>query len=381
MASDDLRSTGALLELIGDIYDAAIEPARWPSACERLARLIDGAQTAIALHDTATHRVSLKASWNVDPAFEAVMKANFAINPLVPSVWYADVDEPFSAMGFMGEREFKECRFYRQTLTPFGIGDSALAILAKSIRQFGSLSIQRLNDQPPFTVAELATLRLLTPHVRRAVMIADLLDTRTLERDMLTAALDLMNAGVVLTDDGGRITFANDVALKWIDDGFALRRRGDQISASNPLSANDLSQAISDAASGTTIDIPRSGIVVSLKGQVERDLAAWVLPLDGGLRRQFGAGFAARVAVFIRELGDNSPFPAELFVRRYRITPAECRVMMLLAQGMTVTEIADNLGISLPTAKTHLAHLFDKTGTGRQAELIRLAMSAIAPVS
>lgn len=87
------------------------------------------------------------------------------------------------------------------------------------------------------------------------------------------------------------------------------------------------------------------------------------------------------IAVFIREIGDASPFPAELFVRRYAITPAECRVMMLLVQGQTITEAAEALGIALPTARTHLARLFDKTGTSRQADLIRIAMSAFAPAA
>jgi DNA-binding CsgD family transcriptional regulator len=68
-------------------------------------------------------------------------------------------------------------------------------------------------------------------------------------------------------------------------------------------------------------------------------------------------------------------------VRRYAITPAESRVMMLIVQGMTIAETAEALGISLPTAKTHLARLFDKTGTTRQADLVRLAMSALAPAA
>ena len=41
-----------------------------------------------------------------------------------------------------------------------------------------------------------------------------------------------------------------------------------------------------------------SGFLVPL----ERRLAAWVLPLDSGLRRELAAGFAAQVAVFIRSL-------------------------------------------------------------------------------
>jgi len=36
--------------------------------------------------------------------------------------------------------------------------------------------------------------------------------------------------------------------------------------------------------------------------------------------------------------------------------------------------VASRLGISLATARTHLAHVFDKTGTRRQAELVRLLL-------
>jgi DNA-binding CsgD family transcriptional regulator len=125
--------------------------------------------------------------------------------------------------------------------------------------------------------------------------------------------------------------------------------------------------------------MPSSGIALPIPRAKGEDLAAWVLPLDAGLRGELAAPFAASVAVFVRELGDTSPFPGELFVKRYGITPAECRVLMLLVQGMTPAEIADCLGLSLPTVKTHLTRVFDKTGAHGQAALMRLAVSALAP--
>jgi DNA-binding CsgD family transcriptional regulator/PAS domain-containing protein len=290
-----------------------------------------------------------------------------------------ETGQPHTSFGFLGEEAFKSTRFYQRAAAPFGVGDSALIVLEKSVRQFGALSIQRHCDVHPFGEGEMALLRLLSPHIRRAVMIADLLDARALERDMLSAALDRLAVGIVLTDAEGRIAHTNEAADRIFDDGSIVRRVVDQLAARDSSASRELAQAIADAASGTTVDLPRSGIVVPLKGEAGRDLAAWVLPLDSGLRRQLAAGFAARVAIFIRELGDTSPFPAELFVRRYAITPAESRVMLLIVQGMTVAEAAETLGISLPTAKTHLARLFDKTGTSRQADLVRLAMSALAP--
>jgi DNA-binding CsgD family transcriptional regulator len=45
----------------------------------------------------------------------------------------------------------------------------------------------------------------------------------------------------------------------------------------------------------------------------------------------------------------------------------------VLEQGGGVRELAERLGISLATVKTHLNHIFAKTGTRRQADLLRLA--------
>lgn len=379
MDNPSWNASSGLFDLVSDIYDCAIDPAKWPAALERITKLVDGREAAIAFHNFSRPDFSLSTKWNTNPAFERAMQDHIAISPLIPMAWYAEVDKPFSAFRFIGEDELKKGRWHKETVGAFGYGDTALGLLIRSTSHFAGLSILRMADQPLFDDNELEPLRLLCPHIRRAVMIADLLDARALERDTLANALDLLMVAVVLTDATARIVHANEAARRHFEDGRAIRREGDQLGARAPECAAELSEAIANAASGGMIDFPKSGIAVCVTAAGGRDLAAWVLPLDGGLRRDLGATFAARVAVFIRELGDTSPFPAELFVRRYGITPAECRVLMLLTQGMTPKEAAETLGVSLATAKTHISRLFEKTGTQRQADLIRLAMSALAP--
>jgi DNA-binding CsgD family transcriptional regulator len=39
--------------------------------------------------------------------------------------------------------------------------------------------------------------------------------------------------------------------------------------------------------------------------------------------------------------------------------------------------IAEELSVSVTTVKTHLRHVFEKTGTHRQAELVRLVLSLV----
>ncbi|MEI9905950.1 MAG: helix-turn-helix transcriptional regulator [Asticcacaulis sp.] len=56
----------------------------------------------------------------------------------------------------------------------------------------------------------------------------------------------------------------------------------------------------------------------------------------------------------------------------YDLTSAEARVFELVYKGLTRAEIAAALRIAASTVKTHMLHLFEKTGSRRQADIIRL---------
>ena len=71
--------------------------------------------------------------------------------------------------------------------------------------------------------------------------------------------------------------------------------------------------------------------------------------------------------------------PGEAFARLYGLTGGELRVLLALAQGLGAKEAADILGISEPTVRTHLQHMFAKTGTSRQADLLRMLQSSAPP--
>lgn len=381
MAEPEFQCHADHLKLIDEIYLCAIEPARWPAVLERLAQLVGARSAVISSHHAADNSVHVRARYNVSGEFERAMSEAIALNPVVPAIWHYGVEEPFSSSRFVGDDAIRSTAWYGKTLGPNGYHDSLIVMLEKSPAQFGALSFMRDATSPNFGDADFELIRNFAPHIRRAAMIADMLEVHVRERESLSNTLDLMNAGVILTNKDGAILHANGAATRMLDDGSAIRRDNDSLAARDADAARELALAIEAATSGTTANIPRSGIVVVFKAHNATDLAAWVLPLDRGLRHSLGAGHDARAAIFVRELADTVPFPAELFVRRYAITPAESRLLFLLTQGVTIGEAADLLGIARATAKTHLAHLFDKTGTQRQADLVRLAMSALAPAS
>jgi DNA-binding CsgD family transcriptional regulator len=106
-----------------------------------------------------------------------------------------------------------------------------------------------------------------------------------------------------------------------------------------------------------------------------------VLPLTSGVRRTAGVAHAATAAIFIRRAELDFTAPIAGMVRRYRLTPAETKVLRALLEQAGMPSIAAAIGTSTSTVKTHLLNMFEKTGTSTQADLIKLALSFADPLA
>ena len=79
---------------------------------------------------------------------------------------------------------------------------------------------------------------------------------------------------------------------------------------------------------------------------------------------------------FIADPDTLPVLPTEQIRGLYGLTAAEAEVALAVLDGEGVGAIADGLGISVATARTHLHRIFEKTGTKRQAELVRLILNS-----
>ena len=71
---------------------------------------------------------------------------------------------------------------------------------------------------------------------------------------------------------------------------------------------------------------------------------------------------------------DGQPAAAVL-QRVYGLTETEIRVALTAAHGADPKRIAEELSVSLSTVRSHLQHVYDKTDTHRQADLVRLLLA------
>ena len=228
-------------------------------------------------------------------------------------------------------------------------------------------------------IAEVRLLTLLSPHVCRAVAISDALNLKTIRSEALEATLNALASGVYLVDRYGRIIYMNRAAEHQVKTSNALRVEHDRLApvdrSARVALANAIAEAIADEA-----ETPASGVTLALPDREGPGLVATILPLGRGERRNLCGAFAAMAAIFVQDPVVVPPFPGEAFAKLYGLTGGELRVLLAMAPGLGVKEAAEVLGISEATARTHVQHIYDKTGTSKQTELMHLFMSATPPV-
>ena len=64
----------------------------------------------------------------------------------------------------------------------------------------------------------------------------------------------------------------------------------------------------------------------------------------------------------------------------YGLSPTQREVARRIAQGASLNEIAADMAISPHTVRTHLDRVYDKTGVRTQPALVRVLLTAIAPI-
>lgn len=174
------------------------------------------------------------------------------------------------------------------------------------------------------------------------------------------AALNRLPVGVIVLDAEGRILFMNrrGAALCAAEDGLALAA-AKRCRASSPSDTAALNAAISHAlerGETTALAIGRP----SLKRPLSVLVAA-----DAG---------EPQATLYISDPDDLPLVPPDQVARLLDITPAEARLAHSLALGHSLEDAAGLSGVTVSTARSYLKQVFGKTGTTRQAELVKLVL-------
>ncbi|MBV8836808.1 MAG: PAS domain-containing protein [Alphaproteobacteria bacterium] len=373
-----MREAEELSNVVGDVYDASLDPALWPTAIESICRYVGAASAGLHSQNAISRTTDVLFWWGKAPSaphyFKAYVEQYGKINPIFPGVIFFDIEQPVVVPDVISCEEFVQTRFFREWLAPQSLTDGMFSNLEKGGTSCAVFTAMRDAKQGPVDERMRQRFELVTPHVRRAMMIGKVIDLHRVEAAALADALDALASGMFIVDSTGRIIHANAAAHRLIGEANVLRATSGRLSALDPASAQHLLEVFAAAEAGD-VAVGKNGIAVPLLARNGERYVAHVLPLTAGARRKAGISYAATAAIFIRKADLDLPSPPEAVARQFNLTSAEVRVLFAIVQIGGVPEVAPVLGVAEQTVKSHLHRIYEKTGTKRQADLVKLLAS------
>jgi DNA-binding CsgD family transcriptional regulator len=373
--------TDGVSNLIGAIYDCIIEPDHWPDTLAEMCRLTHHACGVLGANLLPSGEVLLSASVGYTPQWLARLND---YSEDVMNIWGGveriasyPLEEPIVCSRATNRATWEQNRFYKEWGKPQGLIDSVSIIVARDPTLVANVTFGRHESHGDITDSDVEILRLVGPHIRRAVTISRLLDREALAAATFAATLEGLSVAVVLVNDNLTIVHANRPARELLADRTSIRSDEGRLHFTSTAATNALRAAVSRAAR-EEVQLGRSGLDISV-GDTARPSVAHVVPLS---KRHIRGRIVPQgtAAVFVARAAVPSRLPGDALTLLYEFTPAESRIFELIVEGRTRTEIAVGLGIAPSTVKTHLLRVFDKTGLRRQADLVKLAASLSLPI-
>ncbi len=378
MTADPL-SPQEISKLIGSIYDCALDPSRWELTLDELRSAFDGVTAVLHLNDLRhdcllIHRTVGMEPYVLDLIAKHMPEITARFNYELAS--WPSLDEPHLVSRHLPRAYVENSPYIQECLKPQGVCDVITYFLLHTPTRLAGLGLGRHERRGVYTERELELGGLLLPHVRRAVAISNALDVNAIKHVRMAQLLDGLRCAVLLTDGRGAVVYANRSAELMLRDGVLIQSVCGVLRPRTPSAAAELRAAIR-LASRDEATIGKTGLAICLTEPDAAPVFAHVLPMTGGeFRTRLQPEAVA--AVFVGA-PPNEQDGADTVAAAFGLTPAETRVLASLLAGRTLAETATTLGIAVATAKTHLEHIFSKTGVTRQADLMRLATGLIAP--
>ena len=305
------------------------------------------------------------------------------LNPItIPRLFTnAKVDDPIATGDLVAYDEFLQTRFYREWAEPQGLVDFVSVTLERTAVKAAMFGVFRHARQGLVDETARRRMRLIAPHVRRAVLISKVVDFKRDESETFAETLDGLRAGVILVDADGRILHANAAGHALLLDGGVIKSVNSRLGATAPQADRRLREVFLAAAEGDeAIGAQGTGIALPLVGKTGERHVAHALPLTSRARRRTGRTYGAVAAIFIHKASLEAPTPPAAIAEAYRLTLAELRVLFAIVEVGGAPEVAETLGIAASTVRTHLNRVYEKTGATRQADLVKLVAGFSSPL-
>lgn len=363
--------------LLTTLYRAVGHEARWADVLRALAEYFGASVAMLRAADRRQCAHSYYLSYNLsDSVSRAYADYWWPHDPWTPAAFKSEdfrVRMTGRGSDLVSLRDLRQTRFYKEFLLRIPVEHLLLSVMTdkNSDDSLGSppaiLSLLRAPDMADFSDAEVEHLCRLTPHIQRAFKLHWQWRSSQVQLSVFQRSLDGLDFGVIFFDATGRILSLNTSAKEMIVD-TDYRQFFTSLPQVVPAGGM-LDGLVQKTAAG-------EGGPLTLCGFKNR-LLAFALPIAHVEETTVNSKLARSAVMLMLVDQQKQPGAAvDFMVRSFKLSPAEAKILPLLFDSRTPTEMADILGLKISTIRSQLSSVYAKTGTTRQQELILLLGSA-----
>lgn len=361
--------------MLGNLYQGPLEDIPWATFLNQLNQYLKSKYVTFILRPPSEHAEGLMVN-TTGSSSEVTASYNrhfFALDPFVdlPNRQVVTNGE------FLSRAEWEESEFFKSFLEPVDV----YHILGADIRTCDGaqcrIRVSRGRADPDFTEDDKALVAQFIPHLERSIKIHMQLNRIETERNLYAGAVDQLAVGTIILDEDGKVLQTNRVAERLLQDKDGLKLVNDGLQVGNPRDTQEFRRLVKQALHSQKSNQP--SVVEALRvqrpsGKADLGIIVRSVPLSAWNEGKQ----CPSVVIFISDPEQESSAPQEIVKALFDLTPAEAQLAMLLANGLTLDEASDALGISRNTARAHLRSTFSKTGVTRQTMLVRLILRSVA---
>ncbi|WP_379071216.1 helix-turn-helix transcriptional regulator [Mesorhizobium sp. UC22_110] len=359
-------------ELVSNIHEAALDEARWDFTLRRIAGAFDAFGVALLVVDPKSREMKV-ASSGTDPATMETYNAYYGrMDPVAAAIHHSPVGAILTGDQITSRSELLRSEFFVDWALPNEVGDGLFAKLNTDSMVDAWLCIAApLRSEAYGTQERQDLMRLLAPHLRQALRTQSLLAHHAAIGKDTFDAWEAVRHGVILVSANGRVVYANSAALDHIRKGVDLKVGiGGHLQAVRSADDAVLQKLIGNSTQALADGTPTGGSYALHSSSTHHPLLVQVVPVG---RRSANSKPSSALVLLVNPQA-QAEFPSSVLRQTYRLTRAETDVALAVARCQGLQAVADDLSVSLPTVRVHLQRVFEKTGTNRQADLIRLMM-------
>lgn len=365
--------------IISGFYEAAQNSKLWGDVLEKLQELFRSNYVTLILRTPNAEGEGLMIAvgdvQDQETGKVRYMTYKHAATPFVN----LPADRVFTVEDLMTEKEWRSSPYFNNWCKHHGVYHVLGADI--STPEGGKLRfrITRDNTGEKFSENDRKLCEAILPHLRRALIIHNSLERSESMGSLYSDAINHLSVATIVLDENCKIIDKNLMATEIFNQADGLKVVGGRLEASYPSDNKRLHQLIRETLARTEGDdevILNSATSLSRpSGQV--DLGVVVQAITSGEWAE-GKGQPS-VVVYVRDaVGESLGGSTEVAQKLYGLTPAEASLACVLANGLSLDEAAEELGIRKNTARAHLRSIFSKTGVRRQTELVRIMLNSVA---